>query len=98
MLFNSLVESQAIDRQSWKDGFGSWCAMCGSGLWKLMPQSVPRVPVSKGGDKKEGNCVVVCNKCFSEMDNPGKEVISWEAIPYYNSAPPDWRERSRRPL
>lgn len=47
MLFNGRVELLAADRQSHMDGWGSWCAMCGRGLWGPMPPSVPRVPVSQ---------------------------------------------------
>ena len=98
MLFNGSVELKAMDRQSKNDGYGSWCAMCGAGLWGYFPPSVPRVPVSKGGDKRAPNCVMVCRKCFSKINNPGKEEIPWSAIPYYNLAPRDWFEQSRQPL
>jgi hypothetical protein len=93
MLFNGRVELQALDRQSWRDGYGSWCAMCGAGLWHGFPPSVPRIPVSKGGDKKSPNCIMVCKDCFSKIENPGKEIILWEKIPYYNIAPADWNKR-----
>ena len=97
MLFNGRVELQAMDRQSKMDGYGSWCAMCGAGLWGYFPPSVPRVPVSKGGDKRAANCVMLCSDCFSKLKNPGKEEISWSAIPYYSVAPPDWFRRCRQP-
>lgn len=95
MLFNGRVELQAMDRQSWMDGYGAWCAMCGAGLWDFRQQSVPRVPVKDGGSKKAINCVVVCYKCFQNLENPGKRILSWEEIPYYNTAPSDWRERRK---
>jgi hypothetical protein len=98
MLFSPRVELIAMERQSWMDGYGSWCAMCGAGLWDFTEQSFPRVPISKGGNKKADNCVIVCRKCFSKLVNPGKEIIPWEAIAYYNTAPPDWRERRKPPL
>ena len=98
MLFNPRVELIAMDRQSKMDGYGSWCARCGAGLWDFKQQSVPRVPVTKGGDKKASNCVVLCHDCFSKIENPGKEIIPWSTIPYYSRAPDDWYERSRRPL
>jgi len=98
MLFNGRVELQAMDRQSKMDGYGAWCAMCGAGLWDFKQQSVPIVPVSKGGNKRAANCAVVCHKCFFKINNPGKDQIPASTIPYYNVAPADWFERSRRKL
>ena len=96
MLFNPVVISDAMDRQSKMDNYGSWCAMCGAGLWALRHEAVPRVPVSKGGDRRAANCVVVCLDCLSKIKNPGKEEIPSSAIPYYIVAPPDWFKRSRQ--
>jgi len=96
MLFNGRVELLASDRQSHMDGWGSWCAMCGKGLWYFKLQSVPRVPVSQGGNKKAPNCVVVCPDCFSKIENPGKEEIPWETIPYYDIAPSNWSEQCKQ--
>ena len=93
MIFNGRVELQAMDRQSWQDGYGSWCAVCGEGLWDFRQQSIPRVPISEGGNKKADNCVVVCYNCFHKIKDPGKIQISFKDIPYYNNAPPDWREK-----
>ena len=98
MIFNGRVEALAMDRQSKMDGYGSWCAMCGAGLWYFRQESVPRVPISNGGDKRAPNCVVVCHNCFPKIKNPGKEEIPWSVIPFYRIAPPDWYERSRQPL
>jgi len=95
MLFNGRVELYAMDRQSKIDGYGSWCAICGNGLWDFTQQSVPRVPVSQGGDKRAPNCVVVCRNCFSKIKNPGKEEIPWNTIPYYNMPPPNWSEQCK---
>jgi len=98
MLFSPRVELLALDRQSWRDGYGSWCAMCGAGLWGAFPKSVPRVPVSQGGNKKAPNCVMVCHECFPKIRDPGREAIPWDDIPYYDRAPSDWLKRSRQPL
>jgi len=96
MLFNDRVVLLARDRQSRTDGWGSWCAMCGKGLWRVRTMAVPRVPISQGGNKKTANCIVMCNECFANIKNPGKEEIPWEMIPYYDTAPRNWAEQCRQ--
>ncbi len=96
MIFSPRVELIAGDRQSQMDGYGSWCAMCGKGLWYIFPKSVPILPISKGGNKKAENSILICDKCFSELDSPGKTEIPMKDIPYYDRAPSDWYLRSRQ--
>jgi len=90
MLFNPRVVGNAMDRQSKMDKWGSWCATCGKLLLPLRYEAVPRKPISRGGDKKVANCVVVCPNCFSKLKKPGVEEIADNQIPYYRTSPPQW--------
>jgi len=68
MAFTDLVKQLAAYRQSKWDGWGSWCAKCGTGLAGKKVETVQRTPAEKGGKWDVDNCVILCPDCFLDAD------------------------------
>lgn len=89
MSFSDLTKMRASYRQSKWDGWGSWCAKCGTALAGETAEVTQRTPTEKGGDFSTANCVVLCTDCFTTVKDH-EERLSDAEIPYYNKYPEMW--------
>jgi len=87
MRFTQRTVLAAFTRQrSRKVGYGADCARCCENVGPTFnPYHVPRVPLQKGGTRKTENCIILCNKCFSEIGFDHPEIISLDELPCYRA-------------
>lgn len=86
MRFSEVTKSVAFSRQCRRDGQGrgAFCAKCCNEVGLTFdPYHVPRIPIAKGGRWTKDNCIVLCEKCFSEIGFDHPEIISWSELPCY---------------
>ncbi|MBN2238747.1 MAG: hypothetical protein JW712_03155 [Dehalococcoidales bacterium] len=96
MVFPVKVKRQALDRQSKNDGYGSWCACCGTSLERKRKQAVARIPLNNKGRKNLNNCVMVCGDCYTRLTAKDGPPVSSDTFPYAKASPPDWETEKRR--
>ena len=84
MGFTPRTIAVATDRQCKLDGMGFWCAKCCENIGPFIPYyAIPRIPIAKGGRWKINNCVIVCEKCFKEIEFDHTETIPYEELPCF---------------
>lgn len=96
MVFPVKVKRQALDRQSQNDGYGSWCACCGTSLERKRKQPIARIPLNEKGRKNVNNCVIVCGDCYTNITRQDGPEMPSELFPYAKTAPPNWETEKRR--
>ncbi len=89
MAFSDLIKLSASYRQSKWDGWGSWCARCGTALAGKKAEVTQRTPAEKGGKWDVDNCVVLCADCFGKIGSH-QDALSDAEIPYYRRYPGGW--------
>jgi hypothetical protein len=89
MNFIELTKLSASYRQSKFDGWGSWCAKCGTALAGKKGGVTQHIPAEKGGKWDVDNCIILCSDCFEKIGNH-KETLSDTEIPYYHRYPDLW--------
>ncbi len=89
MAFSELVKRSASYRQSKWDGWGTWCAKCGTALAGKKADTTPRTPIEKGGKWDAENCVILCNECYGKIGSH-QEKLSDAEIPYFHAYPDLW--------
>ena len=93
MAFTELAKRIAAYRQTKWDGWGTWCAKCGTPLAGKKVEVTQRTPSDKGGDWEADNCVVLCADCFAKIGDH-KERLTDAEIPYYHQYPDLWHGNS----
>lgn len=84
MKFAPRVILRARGRQDRKDGMGFLCARCGETLNPFFRwYAIPRIPKSKGGNRKIENCVILCPKCYLEIGQDNTKEIPYRELPYF---------------
>jgi len=86
MAFTDSTKFSASLRQSKWDGWGSWCARCGTPLAGKKPEATQRAP---GSDWSVDNCVILCTDCFAKIGKH-KDLLTDEQIPYFQRYPDMW--------
>jgi hypothetical protein len=86
MAFSGITKYRASLRQSKWDGWGSWCAKCGTALAGKKAEVTQRVV---GKDWDFDNCVVLCPDCFEKIGSH-KNKLTDTQIPYYQRYPDLW--------
>jgi hypothetical protein len=89
MAFTELTKQLASLRQSKFDGWGTWCAKCGTGLAGKKAEVTQRTPSEKDGKWDVDNCVVLCPKCFKAIGNH-TDILADSEIPNFQRYPKLW--------
>jgi 5-methylcytosine-specific restriction endonuclease McrA len=88
--FNPRTIDRAAQRQSKMDDQGSWCARCGKSLTRNMFVLVSRIPTNTEEAWNLENCVILCSQCSTDVGQDRVTEISYNELPYFNLAPPNW--------